>query len=315
MSAPLTLSAAPTAPVAETRPASASTGQRETVTTAGTPAGSVGVAPAPGLYPGVPAAEYHVWPAISASLLKTYLGRSPLHARHEQQHRKASAEMSLGTALHAALLEPDVYARTYVPRWRATGKDSRKTINPARIAALAASGQIELDEEDRDAVEGMRDAVLAHPVAGPLVRDALARELSVAWVDAETGAPCKARFDLVAAGGPIGDLKTCRDASWRAFQRDIVTYGYATQAAHYLAGAAAVAGGYERAWLWIAVESEPPHGVAVYEPDEELLRIGWAERQRALALHLECERTGSWPGYPSSVQTIRPPKWMRSDEA
>jgi hypothetical protein len=35
-------------------------------------------APATGLYPGVPFAEYLRWPAISASLLKTYLGRSPL---------------------------------------------------------------------------------------------------------------------------------------------------------------------------------------------------------------------------------------------
>lgn len=271
-------------------------------------------APPPGLYPGVPFAEYLRWPAISASLLKTYLGRSPLHARHEQLRGRDSVEMAQGRAAHAAILEPEVYARTYVARWRATGKDSRKTINPARIAAVAAAGQIELDDEDREAVEAMRDAVLAHPIAGELVRQALARELSATWTDPETGAPCKARLDLLALHEGrvvVPDIKTCRDASWRAFQKDIQTYHYATQASWYLGGLSALEPGPERGWLWIAVESEAPHGVAVYEPDEDLLQRGWDARARALALHLECTRTGRWPGYPETVQTITAPRWAQ----
>lgn len=271
--------------------------------------------PAPGLHRGVPFAEYRAWPAVSASLLHSY-ARSPLHARHEQQHPRDSAALSLGRALHAAVLEPDLYAATYVPRYRAEGTGSR-AINAAHAARVEAAGQVELSDDDREAVEGMRDAILFHSIARPLVTGALARELSVLWHDVETGTPCKARWDLALDGAVIGDLKTSRDARPHAFRRDCWDYGYAAAAAWYLAGAAALAPGIQRGWLWIVVESEAPHAVAVYEPDEELLALGAAETRRLLALHLECQRTGRFPGYAETVQTIRPPAWLaaRSESA
>lgn len=286
----------------------------------------------PGIYRGLSFAAYCAIPAVNASSLNGY-NRSPMHARHAQLHRHETAAMRLGSALHAALLEPERYATRYVQRQRFAGKGSREA-NRQTVAAIAARGLVELTEDERDACDAMRRAVLAHPISGPLVRDALALELTAVWLDEETGAPCKLRADLVSECDPalldtslasaaytvdgvrvgyatvVVDIKTTDDASAREWQRSVLRYGYHRQAAWYLSGLAAL-GMPASAFVFVVVESVPPHGVAVYELSDELLQHGHDECRRALALRLECERTQSWPGYPAEITTTEAPRWLR----
>lgn len=280
-------------------------------------------APAPGLHLGVTFEEYTRWPAVNASTLTRYL-RTARHARHEQVNgRESSAALDLGHAAHAAILELDEFGRRYAPRIRHTGIGSRAA-NAEHRAALQRRGLTELTPEQLDQVKGMRDAVLGHHTAGPMVRGSLAREVSALWLDPDTGVLCKARFDLLTQaatlasrerldGAPqtvIADLKTCRDSRPRPFLREVADYGYHVAAAWYLAGLAVIQPGPERGWAWIAVESAAPHDVVCHEASAALISRGWETARRLLDLHLECSRTGEWPGYSADFVLAEPPGWL-----
>lgn len=267
----------------------------------------------PGVYPGLSFAEYRAIPAINVSSLHGY-ERSPLHARHLAHNDHSTAERALGTALHAAVLEPAVYARVYNGRERVRGK-GKVAINARRRAEDDAEGLIRLDRKDRTRIEGMRDAVLAHPIAGPLIETALATELTIVWRELETSALCKERVDILGEheGRTIcADLKTCRDARWFRFRKDVIDYRYFVAADFYVSGLA------ERdqaaTFWWIAVESEPPHGIAIHIPSDELLLAGNREWRAAVKTHLDCRRDGVWPGYPTEPQTLNAPDWLRGRE-
>lgn len=268
--------------------------------------------PAPAIHYGLSYEEYVARPGIRSSHLRDDATWAQIY--YDETHRAPeSAAQRCGHALHAALLEPDVFAARYVLSERATGAGSRAA-NAARKATLAAAGVVELDDEERAAVEEMRDAVLAHDTAGPLVRNAWALELSIEWTDAETGAPCKARLDVVPGDRRVvGDVKTCRRGGIARFDRDAPAYGYHAQAAHYLSGWAAVCpeAGADATWAWIVVESEPPYLVAVIPCSEGLLALGASRNARRLRERLECERTGEWPGYPGVQPAIQAPRWTR----
>lgn len=69
----------------------------------------------PGVYEGIPNAEYHSGPGISKSGLDL-VHRSPLHFHAvvtAENDRVPTAAQELGTAAHALILEPDVFTDTY----------------------------------------------------------------------------------------------------------------------------------------------------------------------------------------------------------
>ena len=66
----------------------------------------------------------------------------------------------------------------------------------------------------------------------------------------------------------------------------------------------------------MAVEKEPPYGVAVYHLAEEALQAGSEELHPLLVQWAQCERSGQWPGYPTEVRpiTLPPYAWRQLDE-
>ena len=94
----------------------------------------------------IPNEEYHARPGVSASMLKSMAsGWRSFEAEYitKTAPRKESAAMALGTAVHAALLEPEAFADEYavIPEecsdrrtkaykeWAANNGD-RKTLSP-----------------------------------------------------------------------------------------------------------------------------------------------------------------------------------------
>lgn len=257
-----------------------------------------------------PASEYYADPAIGGTALRDAL-RSPLHfwARHLDPARefRETPAMRLGTLAHLAILEPE--------RWEsetiiAPAVDRRtKTGKEIWAAFLAkAEGKEIVSAEDAALVGSIAAAVRGHRGASALLKGA-ATEVSLDWRDGSTGARCKGRMDAVARHDVIVDLKTCQDASPKAFERSIANFGYHIQAAHYIDGYEAATGVRPRAYIWIAVESSAPHGVAVYAADAAMLEIGAEKRAMALEIIAECTESGHWPGYPAEIQTISLPGW------
>lgn len=264
-------------------------------------------------------AEYHRWPGVNFSKLKLF-ERSPAHAREEMLHPKEPTDaQALGTAVHAAVLEPDKFADEYV-----TGPEcGRKSkIDRDTWAAFEAANPhaLILGADDAEVCRGVSAAVWAHPVMRELLASKGANELSVVWDDAATGLRCKARIDrfgVVGGWSVLADLKTAgdglTDASQVGFSKACARYLYHVQAAHYLAGMSALHGERERKFWHLACEKSAPFACAVYELSDGALAQGEQQRQRWLHRFAECEQTGAWPGYPTQIQPLELPRWAQEE--
>jgi exodeoxyribonuclease VIII len=156
----------------------------------------------------------------------------------------------------------------------------------------------------------MRDAVMSHELAGPLIERATYRELSALWTDERTGQLCKARWDAPDAdAGVIADLKSCDDASPSGFRRSLGRWAYHRQNAFYMDGAAAVAPGSFDTFVFIAVEKRPPYGVAMYRLPASAVQAGRDEYEPLLQRYAECVRDNHWPSYPAEVLDLDIPAY------
>lgn len=242
----------------------------------------------PGIYPGIPSAEYHRDPALGSTSLKTLAFKTPAHYQHDKSHPKFSDAFTIGTAAHSLILEGDRSNVVVVDAANWMTKDAKA----AKAEALESGKQPLLPHEMRG-IEAMRDAVMVHPVA----REAFiahAAESSVFWD--EDGLMLKCRPDAWKPG-IVADLKTIIDADPNEFGKTAFNYGYFMSAAHYIDGIKAATGEDVR-FIFVNVEKTSPHLVSVVELDDVSLDYGRQMLERAKRIYRECEASGVWPGYP-----------------
>jgi exodeoxyribonuclease VIII len=268
-----------------------------------------------GIYPGMKRPEYERIEAVNYSTLK-HFARTPAHAREEMLHPSApTAAMELGTALHAALLEPARFATDYV----ASPKFDRRTKEGKEgWAAFEESnrGKEILGPDDLASVTEMQSAVYQHPVAKVLLSSPGKNECCVLWTDPVTGLRCKSLLDRItsfAGWTTVVDLKKCRDASHFGFSGQAARLLYHEQAAFYLWGLETLDRSATRRWMWICPEDERPYCVAVYEPDADTLEQGKRLFRAHLDTYAKCQRDNNWPGYPAAAESLRLPKWAMGD--
>lgn len=264
----------------------------------------------PGLYQGLPFADYWRIDAVNHSMLEGFR-RTPAHARELMIHPKDGTQaLALGHAFHTFVLEPARFAEQYAV---AIKVDKRTNVGKAEWAEWEAAnkGRLPLSEQEFQAYHLMREAILAHPTAAELLAGKGANELSIVWRDQATGLLCKARLDRVASltgYSFIADLKTTRDAGEKSFSRDLSSFGYHRQGAWYREGLAALRPALRR-MAFIAVEKEAPYCVAVHELDERALEQGSRENRDYLESYKRCMESGSWPGYDSGMSLLDVPSW------
>lgn len=306
----------------------------------------------PGIYTEISNSDYHSGPGISKSGLDL-IHRSPMHyaAARAAMNDNSTPAQALGTALHALVLEPDTFARDYALPFEPPA-DALRTIEEIKTALGAASvpfkasakkpdlealvrehlpgavllsdaraaydalhgGKLELSLEDWGRVHAMRDAIMADPAARALVTMPGRAEQSAYWIDPMTGELCRCRPDYWTDSGIMVDLKSTRDAGKEAFARSIHTYRYHVQDAFYRDGGEAL-GRPVRGFVFIAVESDAPHAVGVYQLDPESQELGRVEYRADLARYAEAKRTGQWPGYGGRIQSISLPRWAFARDA
>lgn len=243
---------------------------------------------------------YRDLPGVNWSTLK-HMARSPLHynAAATGALVKDTPAMAFGRAVHTAVLEPDMFPRSYVV-WdggirRGAVWESFRAANEAKEIVSAA---------DYERALALRDAVRGHGVAGPLLDNGVAERVLM-WIDEQTGITCKARLDWVSDA--LVDLKTTTDVDERVFGQHAARLGYHGQLAFYRRGL--VANGYPETTpvRLIAVESDEPHDVAVYELDDDVLWAGDALVDRLLEELEACMAQNTWPGrYPETTRLVLP---------
>lgn len=278
----------------------------------------------PGKHLDLPIDDYHADPSASASRLKL-AKKSIAHMLAGLGPKKS---FDIGTAVHTLLLEGGPRFQEQIAIWpktfqTKTGKESTsRNCTEAREwkERAEAEGLIILERSEAALIKQLGMATKSHPAAGRLLElSAHAREVSYFWRDDEFDVPCRCRFDAIAveAGTAIAvDLKTTRSAFPSDFARDTVRYGYDLQLAHYAEGYRAIEGEELAAWTIIAVETEPPYGVAVYllEEGDGWQWYGADDRRRAMGTFAEWWHAGrpvTVKPYPDEITKLERPSWAR----
>jgi len=264
--------------------------------------------------------EYQATAGLNNSTLWPLISQSPAHAKAilDAGPTDPTPALVLGSAIHAAVLEPGEFAEAYV---EAPECDRRTTIGKNIWAGFvrANPGKTILTTAQMETAIACRDSVWEHPTAGAILRGKTTDgfEASVYWEETvgDLTIPMKGRVDVPSRpelfGGELilGDLKSTQDASPRAFANSVAKYGYGLQTHIYRRGWSAVTKEIPVAWYWIAVEKTPPYAVAVYECGGSTLERAAAAYDRGLKTWGECVESGVWPAYDADPQLLDAPPW------
>jgi len=269
----------------------------------------------PGIYSNISNEEYHKSEGLSASGLKL-LARSPAHYKYSV--REETPAMRKGTAVHAAVFEPERFGTDYII---APELDRRTKAGKEAWAELETSGKIVLSADEYTDITGMAAAVREDEVAGQLVTGGKAEQsifwdMTIALDGKPTTVRCKARPDYIReAGGRynIIDLKTTEDARLPAFTRAAHDYGYHLQAAFYQAGCRSILELPVDLFAFIVVEKKAPYAVMVYVASQDFMSLGHGSNSRLVSIYARCKANDEWPAYQSEVLELGVPAWARQN--
>lgn len=288
----------------------------------------------PGLYVGVPMREYLLLDAVSASELHTLSTSSAAHVqaardriRDDNQGRKSAFDV--GSGVHAALLEPEVWEREFVAGGRCEGvkRDGErctKTASYVRGATLYCgthdpdrgepSDRTILTPGDAEKVAGTVVALKAHPRASMLLTTEGPVEMVMVWEDPTTGLLCKARPDKwVPHLEALVDLKTeGRGAHPSRLGRSCWDYGYHLKAAHYMKGASVLQMNVAD-FLFVFAETSKPHGVVLATLHPEDQDRAWVQHTDLIEQIQPCVERDEWHGYPPTIHQVELPGYARHE--
>lgn len=247
--------------------------------------------------------EYHSGEGISKSGLDL-IAKSPAHYRYSAK-REPSRNMVLGTATHAAILEPELFAAQYVVL--PDGIDRRSSVYKEAAATKGADNVLTRSEADR--IEGMANSVRGNIHAQAILSSGYA-ERSITAKDPVTGALVRIRPDWISAGLACLDLKTASDASDDGFAKSVINYRYHVQQAFYQDVFQWATGERFTDWGFLVVESDLPHCSTIIRLPDDVVAYGRALYRRDLNTYADCLESDNWPGLPKDPHVIGMPGWF-----
>ncbi len=269
----------------------------------------------------LPAADYHGLPAINISRLKN-IDKSGKHFQYFSEHPVTTKPMTLGTAAHCAVLEPERFRQLYVS-W---DRRSEETGNlcPRRgkywneFQAMHAGNFIITEDEYANAL-AMQQAIRADATAMKYLQSG-EPEVTMTWVttlerpEGTRSVECRGRPDWVTTMlGRVPHLiglKTARDVRPLIFGNAAARLGYPMSWAFYSDGYEAITG-IRPVSKEIVVESSPPYDVVVYDIDEDTITQGREEYLRLLRIYCDCVERNEWLGIGGGrEQSLAMPSWF-----
>lgn len=264
-------------------------------------------------YAEVPAPEYHATQAVSQSTLKK-LSESPSKLRWELNNpsRTSSSALTIGSAVHCALLEPDKFEDQFIAMPKV---DRRTKEGKARYEEFEriAKGRTILSQDEMDAVVRIHQRASDDDRLGVFFKGGH-REMSFFVRDELTGLVLRCRPDQIVDtphGQFIVDLKTTDCAKKEVFERDILKYGYLTQAAFYMDTVEAATGRRPDGFVIVAVEKSRDCDYTTWVMPDDVLAYARTEYRALLDTFAGCVTNDVWPGYAREMIEFKLPHWKR----
>ena len=229
--------------------------------------------------------DYHKSQNISASGLKSIYKKSVYHFLNQKPF--TSSALSLGSAVHVAMLEPEkfndeFYVFPKIDRRTKEGKQDYKN------HSTKAEKKELISESDLFTIESIKEKLKFHSLA----KEYCEGKIELSHYGEMDSVPIRVRPDCKGVDW-ISDVKSCQDNSPLAFKRDIYKWSYHLQATFY-----SDALGYPAEnFRFIAVETNHPFTIEVYKMNEDMIEQGRKGYKDALAnwkLYLD---TGVQTGY------------------
>lgn len=258
----------------------------------------------------VPWDEYTALPGVSISRLKE-LRRSPQHYLHRLTHPKESKALTLGTAAHTAVLEPERFASQFAVWGERTDGGALRPRRGKDWDAFVAScpGKTIITADEHNTATAIAVAVRSNALAMRYLESG-DPEVTMQWE--QGGHICRGRVDWLTTvdGVPhVVGLKTARDCRHFKFGAAAASLGYHLQWGFYY-DAYRLLRNREPRMIEIVVESEPPHAVAVYFIPSDIIDQGRDEYQALMLRLAECESTGHFPGPQEHEEPLSLPSWV-----
>jgi hypothetical protein len=262
-------------------------------------------------------AAYHAGHGLSSTDLK-YLLRSAAHYKaYKEAENEPTAEMIRGTLVHALILEPDTFESEFaVGQFNIhRGKEYEKCLaeNPGKTIVSHA------EYDEATFIKRAFDKQVSESTALQRLMQGM-KETAFFWKDPATDVLCKCKPDILTPHGAIVDIKTARDASFDAFQKQLVDLQYFVSAAHYLTGVNETVSQMgddvhplviapPKAFVFIVIETKEPYPVATYYLDAKSLEMGKLFCERAIDTYQDALSTNKWCGYPRKLVEMGLPNW------
>ena len=244
--------------------------------------------------------NYHNRPELSATQLKSMAaGWRVFEAEHitKTAPRQESAAMALGSAIHAAILEPERFDADYAcipPQC-----DDKRT-KAYKEWAAAHEGKKHLKQDEWLPIEKLRQSIRHDKMASTFLNSGRV-ETEHFWES--FGVRCRAKMDWL-TGRFVIDIKTCQDATENAFAKDAKFYRYDLQAAHYLSA------GVADRFIFVACETTSPYRVRCYELGDVDLQRANEDRQNLIEEYAERRSRNDWhEAGENELRTIFLPNW------
>lgn len=236
----------------------------------------------PGIYYDISNEDYHKDEAIGSTSIKA-ISVSPANLYYNPF--KGSNSAHIGTAIHAALLEPEVFERDFhlEPEISSRASKDYKAILPyAEPEKILIGSEVEtinrmfessrLNEDFMDYIEAKGHSEVSMFATCPI-----------------TGLSLKCRFDRLSDSHPYPlDVKSCRDAGQRGFSQAFGQYHYHVQAAFYLYVLKLVTGRELNQFAFFAIENNAPYKNCMYYIGEDSLELGRKVMFEAMNKLAEC---------------------------
>ena len=260
-----------------------------------------------GIVSGLDNELYHKAFGLSCTNLKIML-RSPAHYHASILFpQKTTSEMQLGSALHTAVLQPDLFDEQYMelPKLDRRTKEGKELYKQ-----YSESGKVLLDSAAIATVQKMKESLMQHPIISSVLSSGQPELSCFGCLPEFSHTLVKCRPDWYNEElGVLLDLKTACDASPKAFAKASADYLYHLQNALYADLFSHVSGKHIQAFLFAVVEKEPPCAVALYQLDADAVEKGRDLYRKAILAYNDSLERNYWVGYSPKIEILQLPAW------